>query len=102
MKPQWSDRAYASWQEIATYIYYTFGSRIADDYDSATNHTINLLTAFPEMGKEEPLLRGRNHRYRSLNIDKLSKIVYYISDDVLYIADVWNTRRSEETLTYGL
>ncbi len=102
MTARWSNRALESWQEIATYIYYRFGSQVADDYESKTNHTVDLLVAFPEMGREEPLLQDRNYAYRSLNIDKLSKIVYFVSDDVLYIADVWNLRRNPEILTYGL
>ena len=43
----------------------------------------------------EPLLSNRPMAYRSVVINKLNKMIYYISntDDVIYIVDFWDTRR---------
>lgn len=46
------------------------------------------------VGSMEPLLSNRPMAYRSVVINKLNKMIYYISntDDVIYIVDFWDTR----------
>lgn len=57
-----------------------------------------LLAANPYMGKEEPLLEKRRRPYRSLVLDELHKVIYYIDADAVYIVDLWDVRRNPDAL----
>lgn len=54
--------------------------------------------AFPEIGKEEPLLAGRSKVYRSLTIHRLSKLVYTIEPDSIHVVAFWDCRREPKSL----
>lgn len=47
----------------------------------------------PELGKIDPLFAHRKQLYRSIIVRRLNKIVYYIKDDTIRIAAMWDTRR---------
>ena len=47
----------------------------------------------PELGKIDPLFAHRKQLYRSVIVRRLNKIVYYIKDDTIRIAAMWDTRR---------
>ena len=51
------------------------------------------LALFPEMGGIEELLKGRRKSYRSM-IEGNYKIVYYIENNKVYIALVWDCRQN--------
>ena len=52
-----------------------------------------MLQRSPYIGPIDPLFDDRPVTYRSVIINGLSKMVYYIDDDVIYIAAFWDTRR---------
>ena len=56
-----------------------------------------LLAANPRLGIAEPLLAGRKREYRSIVVHKLFKLVYYVKDETVYIAALWDTRREPRT-----
>ena len=47
----------------------------------------------PYVGKIDPLFADRPRTYRSVVINGLSKMIYFIEDDLIYIAAFWDTRR---------
>lgn len=49
------------------------------------------------MGAVEPELEGYEVEYRHLVLTKPFKIIYFIYEDVVYIADIWDTRQSTDT-----
>ena len=57
-----------------------------------------LLQANTLLGSIEPLLSNLSIEYRSLIIYKHIKLIYFIYEDVLYFADIWDTRQSEDSL----
>lgn len=52
----------------------------------------------PNLGSVEPLLADLPKTYRSVVIDGLSKMVYFIEGDVIYIAAFWDCRREPKAL----
>ena len=44
-------------------------------------------------GFPDPLFSHRRYVYRSVIINGLSKLVYYVDNDSIYIAAFWDTRR---------
>ena len=55
--------------------------------------TEEMLANNPNIGKVDPLFQGRSRMYRSLIIRGLSKVVYCIEADTLYIVAMWDTRK---------
>lgn len=98
MRVEWSPLAEEAWQCIATYIYEQFGTVALMDYSALTDSWMDVLAKNPFAAQEEELLKHREKSYRSISIHKLSKVILYVEDDVVYIADVWDTRRSSTSL----
>ena len=82
-------------RETARYIRSEFGKRYRDDFLYKVQETRQYLATNPHLGSMEPLLSNRPMAYRSVVINKLNKMIYYISntDDVIYTVDFWDTRR---------
>lgn len=78
-----------------------FGKEVASDFLGNVDRQIYLLSAFPQMGKVEPILEGRHREYRSLVMHELFKLVYYINEKKqrIVIADLWDTRREPNKLS---
>lgn len=60
------------------------------------------LSIYPEMAAVEQLLQERPETFRSLVVRHTYKVVYYIKDTVIYIADVWDCRQFPEKLEKGI
>jgi len=45
------------------------------------------------MAALEPLLSGRAYPYRGLVVRRLFKVIYYVENDTIIIADVWDCRQ---------
>ena len=51
------------------------------------------------MGAIETELDGLEITYRHIVLSKPFKIIYFIFEDTVYIADIWDTRQSFHTHT---
>lgn len=92
MKVVWSELARDSLLIISDYILLEFGISAQDHFLDEVEHTAMLLELNPFIGKQEPLLEGLRGDFRSLVVSKLSKIVYSIQGNSVYIVDFWDTR----------
>ncbi len=93
----WHSQAKEALADTARYIEQEFGSRYMVRFLREVYHAEQLICDSPNMGVLEPLLAGRSLLYRSFVINRLNKIVYYVEDDTIYIADFWDTRREPRT-----
>ena len=98
MRILWSLLAHASFEQIKDTVFERFGYRAEQDYIAAVNKAIMQAAEFPNSGKQEFEL-AEDGSVRSVPVRKLSKIIYYIEDDTLRIADVWETRQDPAHLT---
>ena len=89
----WHKEAKEALRETAAYIRKNFGLIVREDFRNEVNHVQTLLQSNPYMGAIEPLLSDCPKEYRSFVTNKLNKIVYYVEDDIIHIADFWDTRR---------
>ena len=80
-------------RQTAKYVLKQFGKRRKDKFLQEVRHARFLIADNPNMGSIEPLLVKHTTTYRSLVVNKLNKIVYYIDNDIIYIVDFWDTRR---------
>ena len=52
----------------------------------------------PNIGKIEPLLEDEVITYRSYLVNHLNKIIYYIEDNHVEVADFWDVRQDPNVL----
>ena len=62
-------------------------------------HANMLLSENPNMGSPDPLLADRSIMYRSYVVNRLNKIVYFIKEDHIEVADFWDVRREPKKLS---
>ncbi|MBP5573308.1 MAG: type II toxin-antitoxin system RelE/ParE family toxin [Bacteroidales bacterium] len=93
MKTIWDPAAKESLRQIARYINTQFGRETRRNFITKVHETETLLKRHPNIGFPDPLFSHRRYVYRSVIINGLSKLVYYVDNDSIYIAALWDTRR---------
>ena len=93
MKVEWTDLAIRQKNQVADYIRRRFGFKRKKKFAQEVDQAVNMVLRNPNIGPIDPLFDDRPIAYRYVIINSLSKMVYYIDDDVIYIAAFWDTRR---------
>ena len=93
MQVTWNKKALTQLDAVMRYGSQEFGERTMQRLYARIMSYEPLLAANPRLGVAEPLLAGRKREYRSIVVHKLFKLVYYVKDDILHIAALWDTRR---------
>ena len=96
MRVKWSERARKQRDEVANYIRQQFGTKRKYKFKQEIRETTDRLKRSPGIGQIDPLFSNRAKTYRSVIINGLNKLVYFVSDDILYIAAFWDTRMEPE------
>lgn len=102
MKVKWHTRARSRWMNACDYILQKFGIHSQERFILSTAEWIGILKQMPQIGIIEPLLIHRVKGYRSVTINKLSKLIFFVKEDTIYIADFWDTRREPRMLSKEL
>ena len=92
MRINWEDQSLNDLREILEYVDSLHGIKRAEAVFSEIHDTVNLLLAFPLMGKkfvDDPVTGASYHTIPS----KLQQIVYYIEDETMNVVAVWSNRR---------
>ena len=93
MKVIWTPKAIAGWQEVAEYILDTFGADAMLEFESRTYEAEADIAFMPSMGAIEWSDTIENTVYRYVTIHKRSKMLYFVENDDIFIADFWDTRK---------
>ena len=93
MKVKWNEPARKALRDTASYIQTQFGRRSNAAFLRKVYQTERLLQKNPNLRPAEPYLADAPVLYRSIVVNHLNKIVYWINDDVIEIVDFWDTRR---------
>ena len=93
MRAKWSDHALAQRKQVADYIRDYFGAKYKTRFLQEVRRITRMLKQNPDIGSIDPLFRDRPIAYRSVIINGLSKMVYYVKDDTIRIAAFWDTRQ---------
>jgi len=102
MKLIWDNKAMEEFQHVAGYIKRSFGVKRKNVFLREVRHAVEMLVVNPYMGALDPNLSDRSKSYRSILINRLNKMVYYVDDDVLTIIAFWDCRRDDKTQTQHL
>jgi len=87
------DTAKEKVRKISRYIQASFGKNARLKFRHEIAHVSQLLLQNPNLGPAEPYLADAPVLYRSIVVNRLNKIIYWINDDVIEIVDFWDTRR---------
>lgn len=98
----WSPSASEALVKTAVYIRKEFGFKSKKLFLNEIKHTAKLLKDYPNLGIVEPLLEGTPVLYRSIVVNQLNKIVYFINEQTIEIVALWDTRSEPEAQTEKL
>ena len=96
MRAEWTEHAKEQKNQIANYIRKQFGTRYAAEFKNEVDQSVKRIMLHPNIGPFDPLFDNCPIHYRSIIINSLSKLVYYIDEDTIYIAAFWDTRREPQ------
>ena len=96
MKVKWLDHALEQRKQVADYICREFGTKRKIRFLQQVRETTRKLRRSPNIGQIDSLYNDRPRTYRSVIINGLNKMVYFIEDDAIYIAAFWDTRSEPE------
>ena len=91
---KWDNIALDQLDQVADYILESFGEKRENVFREQVLYATQLLKLNPYMGILDPLLTGRSQSYRSILINKLSKMVYYVDEEakMIHISAFWDCR----------
>ena len=92
MKVRWTKRARKEANKVAEYIFGSFGEKTYVEFLQEIEHLTSLMAEMPNIGATETLLNDKIYLYRSLVVNKKSKIIYRIDGDIIHIVDFWDCR----------
>lgn len=93
----WYDEAKAGRSQVAKYIHDSFGDKRVKQFRQSVKQTVQMINRHPEIGPIDPLFADRARTYRSVVVDSLSKMVYFVEGDIIYIAAFWDCRMDPST-----
>ena len=93
MKVIWHPSAERGKLQVADYIREQFGFKRKKTFMQEVRQMTQKLRRSPYIGQIDPLFEGRAKTYRSVIVNGLNKMVYYVEDDTVHIAAFWDTRR---------
>ena len=98
MRVIWLQRAETALYQTEERIQNEFGTKASARFMKEVEEVAYLLEKMPELGHYEPLLANYVQGYRSIVINKLTKLIYYIKGNELLISALWDTRREPNSL----
>lgn len=97
MRVIWDDYAEMKHDQIAEYIRERFGTDRRKKFLQEVRRTTGMLKQYSNLGILEPLFHDRQRTYRSIIIGGLSKLVYFVDNDIIYISSMWDCRQDPES-----
>ena len=96
MKVEWDPKAKEARSQVADYIRREFGAKRKIRFLQEVRETTKKLSKAPYIGQIDPLFADRAKTYRSVIVNGLNKMVYYIDEDTIRIVAFWDTRSEPE------
>ena len=93
----WSDTAIEELRSIYDYLYFQVSKRVADKISNAIVDKTLLLEQTPRVGQKEEMLAYLNKEIRYLIVGNY-KIVYWIDENLVSVATVFDCRQNPQKL----
>lgn len=88
-----SERAKYNRNQIVSYILRQFGEQAVLDFRKAYKETKRFLAEHPKSSPKEENLSTEKYSYHFTFINGLTKVVYRVDGEVVYLVDMWDVRR---------
>lgn len=98
MRVIWTNTANRSLEYIFTCSQDFYSRRMLKNLNRDIKHAEMLLSDNPYLGAIEPIAEGLDFEYRHVVLSKPFKLIYFIFDQCLYVADIWDVRQSPDKL----
>ena len=85
-------------QSITDYYAKVGGMSSVDNLLNIIRQKSDWLTRYPTAGTIEPLLVNHKHSYRFVILNRNIKMIYYVEDDIVFIAAFWDMRMHPDKL----
>jgi len=96
---QWTHIALQSLSEVSDYTFFEFGKRQLRKLSNRINSTTRHISFFPLLGKHEKKLSQQiGVEYHSIVIIKEIKLYYTISNNILFVEYIKNTKMDDTTM----
>ena len=82
---------------VVAYIARQFGAKAVRDFRKSYKEVRKVMRQFPNSGTIDWDLSTEQTLYRFFFINDLSKMVYCVQDNVIYVVDFWDVRREPPT-----
>ena len=102
MRVEWTEHANRSLEFIFTCAQEYYPRTLLRKLNRELKRTEHLVANHPRMGGVEYLAEARDYEYRNIVLCKPFKLIYFIAEDTVFIADIWDTRREPNALLRNL
>lgn len=92
-----SAKALEGRNRIARYIARQFGANAVREFRASYKEARKILLEYPNVGAIDWMFSNEQVVYRYLIIGNLSKMLYRVDGEIIYIIDFWDTRHSAPT-----
>ncbi len=98
MQIRFTKQARAEYLRIVSVFAEFAGIRSANKFIERVKEKGDTLLKQPYIGHPETLLSNRPQDYRNISINKNYYIIYYVEDDIIWLADIWDRRNNPANL----
>ena len=92
MKIEWTEQGKRGWREVAAYVKREFGQQGFLLFKQRTKDNEKFVSNYPEGCEVVWTDPETGIDYRWCVIYKRSKMLYFVKDDKIFIADFWDVR----------
>ena len=98
MQLQFTKQARTEYLRIVSVFAEFAGVRSSGNFIDRVNNKGEMLLKHPFIGHPETLLSNRSRDYRAISINKNYRMIYYVSNDTIWIVDFWDRRNNPAKL----
>ena len=98
MQLQFTKQARTEYLRIVSVFAEFAGVRSAGNFIDRVKNKGEMLLKHPFIGHPETLLSNRSRDYRAISINKNYRMIYYVSNDTIWIVDFWDRRNNPAKL----
>ena len=92
MKIEWTEQGKRGWREVAAYVKREFGQQGLMLFKQRTKDNEKFVSNYPEGCEVVWTDPETEIEYRWCVVYKRSKMLYFVKDDKIFIADFWDVR----------
>ena len=94
----WHDSAREHLRKIFDFNYDNMSESYAYSVLGSVLDEVQGLETNSKKGAPELLLEGRKYEYRHLVVKKNYKVIYFLAEEEVHIAAIWDVRQNSQTL----